>query len=148
MTRPIVRRAGPDDLSEWLRMRQLLWPEDKTERLDLEMQRILASPRKPVFVMERPDGRLAGFLEAGTREYADGGQTSPVAYIEGWFVDADVRRRGLGRLLVEAAEAWARSQGLQEIGSDTGMSNAASISAHKSLGYRDAEHLIHFIKKL
>ena len=65
----------------------------------------------PVFVLERPDGRLGGFLEAGTRKYAEGCVTAPVGYIEGWFVDENLRRQGHGHELVNAAEDWARSQG-------------------------------------
>ena len=42
--------------------------------------------------------------EASVRPLADGCTTQPVGYIKGWFVDSDVRRQGVGRKLVEAAE--------------------------------------------
>jgi aminoglycoside 6'-N-acetyltransferase I len=144
----LVRRATGADKPEWLRMRRLLWPDYSAQGLAAEMDSILANPLEPVFVAERPDGSLGGFLEAGTRKYADGCETSPVGYIEGWFVDADLRGRGLGHALVTAAEGWARAQRLQEMGSDTELTNEGSIRAHLALGYRDAEHLVHFIKKL
>ena len=52
----------------------------------------------------------------GERHYhAEGCTISPVAYIEGWYVDPDLRRRKVGSQLVHTAEAWARRQGLQEI---------------------------------
>jgi aminoglycoside 6'-N-acetyltransferase I len=143
-----VRRATLAGKAEWLRMRRLLWPDQSSEELAQEMESILANPLEPVFVVERHDGGLGGFLEAGTRKHADGGKTSPVGYVEGWFVDADLRGRGLGRALVAAAESWARGQGLHEMGSDTELANEVSTRAHLALGYRDAEHLIHFIKLL
>jgi aminoglycoside 6'-N-acetyltransferase I len=143
-----VRLAAPADKPEWLRMRRLLWPDDSVEQLATELESMLASPLEPVFVLERPDGNLGGFLEAGTRKYADACKTSPVGYIEGWFVDEDLRGRGFGRALVAAAETWARQQGLREMGSDTELSNETSIRAHLALEYRDAEHLVHFIKRL
>jgi aminoglycoside 6'-N-acetyltransferase I len=143
-----VRRATVDDKPEWLRMRLLLWPEVGSAGLTEDMDRILADALTPVFVLERPDGRLGGFLEAGTRTYAEGCVTAPVGYIEGWFVDEDLRRQGYGHQLAKAAEDWARSQGLQEMGSDTWLDNEGSIRAHLAMDYNEVERLIHFAKTL
>lgn len=148
MTEITIRRATPADKSEWLRMRLLLWPDGTVEIFSKDMDGLLADPLTPVFVAAHPGGRLGGFLEAGTRKYAEGGESSPVGYIEGWFVDEDLRGRGIGKALVEAAEDWARSQGLTEMGSDTWLENDASIQAHSKMGYEEAERLVHFIKKL
>jgi aminoglycoside 6'-N-acetyltransferase I len=144
----LIRQATQADQSEWSRMRHALWPEVESEDLLHEMERILADPLTPVFVIERPDGRLGGFLEAGTRKYADGCETSPVGYIEGWYVDEDLRGQGVGRALVNAAEEWARGQGLKEMASDTWLENEVSIAAHLKMGYEEVERLIHFAKTL
>jgi len=47
---------------------------------------------------------------------------------------------------VQAAEAWARKQGLKEIASDTQIDNTVSIQAHKVLGYEEVERLVCFRK--
>jgi aminoglycoside 6'-N-acetyltransferase I len=143
-----VRLATLVDRPEWLRMQSLLWPDEDPQQMRQEAEQILADPLRPVFVVERAEGGLGGFLEAGTRKYVDGCESSPVGYIEGWFVDADLRGVGAGRALVSAAEDWARNLGLSEMGSDTHLGNDASIRAHLALGYRDHEHLVHFTKKL
>ncbi len=143
-----IRLATSADRSEWLRMRLLLWPQATAPELQREMDRLALDPQTPVFVAERPSGGLGGFLEAGTRPYADGCDSSPVGYIEGWFVDEDLRRQGVGRLLVAAAEDWARSRGLTEMASDTGLNNQDGLIAHLSLGYREYERSIHFVKQL
>ena len=143
-----IRRATADDKPEWLRMRLLLWPDVESSDLLQEMDGMLNDPLAPVFVLERPDGRLAGFLEASTRKYAEGCVTGPVGYIEGWFVDEDLRGQGFGHQLVRAAEDWARSQGLKEMGSDTWRDNDVSIRAHLAMGYEEVERLIHFAKTL
>ena len=49
------------------------------------------------------------------RNYAEDCQTDRVAYLEGWYVDAEWRRRGVGSALVAGAEAWARAQGCTEV---------------------------------
>jgi aminoglycoside 6'-N-acetyltransferase I len=143
-----IRPAVPTDKPEWLRMRLMLWPDNSREKFLADMDEILADPLTPAFVAVRPDGRLAGFLEAGLRKYADGCDSSPVGYLEGWYVDEDLRRQGVGGALVHAVEDWARSQGCIEMASDTWLDNESSISAHLSLGYEESERLVHFRKSL
>lgn len=144
----IIRRATKSDKPEWLGMRLVLWPYGTAESYYKDMDNMLANPLLPVFVAVRPTGKLGGFLEAGTRKYADGCETSPVGYIEGWYVDEDLREKGVGAALVYAAEEWARSQGLTEMASDTWLENEISIRAHLKLGYEEMERLVHFVKRL
>ncbi len=144
----LIRLATPADQSEWLRMRHELWPDVEPEDLLREMERILADPQMPVFVMERANGKLGGFVETGTRKYADGCETSPVGYLEGWWVDEDLRGKGLGKALIVTAENWARAQGLHEMASDTWLENEVSIAAHLKMGYEEYERLVHFAKTL
>jgi aminoglycoside 6'-N-acetyltransferase I len=99
-------------------------------------------------VAERANNRLAGFLEAGIRAYAEDCASENVGYVEGWYVDADVREQGIGGQLVRAAEDWARGKGCQEMASDCELSNEVSLAAHLKLGYEETARLIHFRKKL
>ena len=150
MKKFLIRRARAEDRQEWLRMRLLLWPEHTSQDMLVEIDEILAAAEQsPVFVAQRvSNGLPCGFLEGGTRKYADGCDTGPVAYIEGWYVDEDLRRKGVGGQLVRAMEDWARAQGLSEIASDTWLDNQSSIDAHIKLGYTEVERLVHFAKKL
>lgn len=124
------------------------WPDTSPDKHRAEMHEIFSDPNQPVFVVERSNSRLGGILEAGTRAYAEGCDTSAVGYIEGWYVDEDLRGQGVGKVLVQAAEEWAREQGLTEIASDTWLENEISIQAHIKLDYKEAERLVHFAKKL
>lgn len=144
----IIRPLQDTDTDEWFRMRITLW-DDYTEaemRADLDDWR--KNPENATFVLERGEGRLGGFIELGQRKYAEGCETSPVAYIEGWFVDEDLRKQGWGKALVMAGEDWARKQALSEIASDTWLDNETSIQAHLALGYEEEERLVTFRKKL
>jgi aminoglycoside 6'-N-acetyltransferase I len=144
-----VRPVTPADFDEWLRMRSALWPDCPAEHHQREMEEALDNPAAlATFVAERPEGGLCGFLEASLRNYADGCDTSPVGYLEGWYVDPDWQRRGVGRALVAAAESWAAGKGCQEMASDCLLDNQASLAAHLALGYAEAERLIHFCKPL
>jgi aminoglycoside 6'-N-acetyltransferase I len=91
--------------------------------------------RTPIILVADVDGRLVGFLELDYRKYAPGCDSSPVPFIEGWYVEPAFHGRGIGRALVEAAEAHARAEGHLEMASDAELENAAGIAAHQALGY-------------
>ena len=143
-----IRRATAEDKPEWLRMRQGLWPEAPIEYLDYALDEILADDEQAVFVATGADGSLVAFIEAGMRSHVEGCETSPVGYIEAWYVDEHVRGQKLGKEMVRVAEDWAREKGMSEMASDTWLENEISIAAHLKMGYDEAERLVHFVKRL
>ena len=144
-----IRPIQDGDWSEWLRLRRALWPHSPLAELEREMADIRAViDRNPVFVAELPDGGLGGLIEVAIRRHAEGCQTENVGYIEGWFVDPEVRGQGIGRRLVKAAEGWARSQGCAEMASDTDSDYPQSPAAHQALGYEIVQRTVHFRKEL
>ena len=143
-----IRGARPEDRPDWLRMRRALWDDCPEEQQVREIEEILGGDTEEVFFAERPDGDLCGFLEAALRSRADGCDSTPVGYIEGWYVDPDLRLQGVGKALVEAAEAWARSRGCLQMASDAELWNTVSHQAHGALGYQEAARLVLFKKDL
>lgn len=143
----VIKRIESGERDEWFRMRKGIWPEAPDEYLLFDMDEIFGSEKDAVF-MAFVEGRPAGMIEARLREYAEGCETSPVGYIEGWFVYGEFRGSGVAGTLTRAAEDWARELGCTEMGSDTWLDNEASIRAHKKLGYHEAERLVHFVKQL
>ena len=145
----MIRRVTREDWDELLRMRLELWPDSTAADLKAEMPDWLKDEsRSIVLVAERDGGGLAGFVEGGIRDVAEDCETRNVGYVEGWYMDADARRRGVGRLLVRAAEDWARSRGCAEMASDCYLTNEVSLAAHLRVGYEESSRLIHFRKKL
>jgi aminoglycoside 6'-N-acetyltransferase I len=125
-----------EETAEVLRMMRALWPDCDDEVIADDV----------VFVIERADGRLGGFLAASIRPWAEGCGGSPVGYVEGWWVAPELRRQGAGAMLMEAAEAWTAAQGLTELASDVELDNRGSIEAHRALGFDEVQRVVCFRK--
>ena len=133
-------------------MRAALWPDANVEELRLEVARYFVARGESllphcVFVAE-DHGKVVGMLELSLRPYADGCDSSPVPFIEGWYVAPDARRAGVGGALVKAAERWALENGYTEMASDAVIENTDSERAHKALGFEEVERAIRFRKEL
>jgi len=91
---------------------------------------------------------LRGFITLSIRPWAEGCDSQPVAYVEGWWVAVELRGTGVGRLLMAAAEEWARSRGFTELGSDAELDNPVSLRAHRALGFEPTVRVQYFRKRL
>jgi aminoglycoside 6'-N-acetyltransferase I len=122
-----------------LKLRQALWPEsceaEHREEIDRFFAGVPSYGLRAVLMAEDDRGRVVGFAELSLRQYAEGCRSSPVAYLEGWYVVPEARRQGVGRALVVSAEAWGRAQGCTEFASDTPLDNEVSAAAHRALGF-------------
>lgn len=152
-----IRHAEPADAAEWARLRAALWPDESAAALAAEAAGFFRADLatdptlEAVLVAVAPGvpGRgLVGFAELSRRAYAEGCETSPVGYLEGWYVEPDYRRRRVGGALVAAAEAWARGHGCQEFASDALADNLVSAAAHQALGFEEVEVIRCFRKVL
>jgi aminoglycoside 6'-N-acetyltransferase I len=135
------------DFIAYCALRRRLWPNEERET-QREAREVLAPGDRWAVFIARVDRIAVGFIEAHLREYAEGASTSPVGFIEGWYVTPDARKNGIGRVLVRAGEDWARECGCTEMGSDTAADNTVSIEAHQRLGYAITERLVSFLKRL
>jgi aminoglycoside 6'-N-acetyltransferase I len=146
-----VRAVTPEDLDRWADMRHGLWPDQPRADLAAEAATFFrgrAFMLEAVLVAVDPAGAVVGFAEISRRPYAEGCATTPVAYLEGWFVETAYRGRGAGRALVDAAEAWARDRGCNEFASDALADNTVSAAAHAALGFEEVEQIRCFRKDL
>lgn len=140
----VVREYAAGDSEEWARMRTALWP-DQTEA---DMTEWLGRRDAVTIVAEREGGGLCGFAEVGERRWAEGCETRPVAFLEGWYVDPDVRRGGIGVRLLRTGEEWALRNGYREMGSDVLIDNEISHVAHARAGFREIERVVTYAKEL
>lgn len=144
-----VGRLKRSQMADWMRLRSALWPATPMDVHRREMADILSDEEfNAVFVSRDRSGRLTGFLEASLRLGAEGTHSSPVGYVEGWYVVPEKRRKGIGRALLGLAEVWAAARGCREMASDADMENEAGRAIHHVMGYEETARLAHFRKTL
>jgi aminoglycoside 6'-N-acetyltransferase I len=158
VTRPAIRirDVTPADAEQWRALRAALWPEEDALELAAEVGRFFREPRggpgplpEAVLVAVDADGsRLLGFAELSRRAYAEGCASSPVGFLEAWYVVPARRREGVGRALVAAAEDWARARGCVEFASDALAENGVSAAAHRALEFEEVGLIRCFRKEI
>ncbi|HEY6620008.1 MAG TPA: aminoglycoside 6'-N-acetyltransferase [Steroidobacteraceae bacterium] len=147
----IIRSVTAADAGEWLRMRHALWPDGSVTEHRQDIDRYFAGARREpaeVLLALTANAAAVGFAELSIRNIVDGCLTDRVAYLEGWYVVSELRRRGIGRALVHAAEQWAVRQGCTEFGSDSEIDNDVSHAAHLRAGFEETGRVRTFRKDL
>lgn len=144
-----VRPVRAGDAAAWARLRSELWPGSDDDHAGDISGFLVGELREPLeVVVAELAGELVGFAEVSLRDFAEGCSSSPVGYLEGWYVSPRARGMGVGAALVAAAERWARDRGCVEFASDTELANEAGAAAHRALGFEESGILRCFRKSL
>ena len=144
----VIRRMHPGDRAMWAQMRAALWPEESGPDHAKAIDEFLAGDAAWGFIAEAADGSAVGFAEIAIRQYANGCDTAPVAFLEGIWVAPQFRRRGIGTRLIADAETFSAAHGFRELGSDTLLDNHTSQAAHLAWGFSETERVVYFRKRL
>lgn len=142
-----------DDAQAWAALRHRLWPYADPAELLEETRAFLPGTTTPLITTaflaeDSVEHKVLGFIELSIRPFADGCDSRPIPYVEGWYVEPAARKAGVGRALMTAAERWARDRGFSEIASDTEIENDASLAAHARCGFVETERLVNLRKSL
>lgn len=145
----IIETRDPTDIS-WIEMRRQLWPRLDFHEHQTEVKSLVAEPaRFTAFLALSSEGRTIGFAETSLRrDYVNGCESSPVAFLEGIFVIPEFRRIGVAKRLLEVVEHWGQLRGCTELASDVDIDNIVSHQMHYSFGFEETERVIYFKKTL
>lgn len=144
----VIEKVREHHLDAISKMMLKLWPDCDINEEHLNCQKIIDANNETIYVAVDAH-LLVGFIHLTIRtEYVEGTTSTPAAYIEGLFVEKGYRKSGIARHLVEAGENWGRSKNCTEIASDTEITNDGSISFHKSVGFKEANRVVCFAKKI
>lgn len=143
-----ICEAGPENIPALVKMALDFWPENTAADLTRSFLESLSSGREKHFLYKIDDAYVGFIMVSIRQDYVEGCNSKPVGYIEGIYVDPAYRKKGIARRLVERGEEWARMQGCREMGSDTELTNEASLRFHLGVGFREANRVICFIKEI
>jgi len=140
-----IEAPGATD-QRWLALRSRLW-SDGSEAEHLRYMADAIARGHFVRLAIAVNGSAIGFVEAAQRvDYVNGTNSSPVAFLEGLYVEPASRGNGVARALVAAVEAWAASAGCTEMASDSPLENAAAHAVHRALGFAETERVVYFCR--
>lgn len=84
------------------------------------------------FVAEGSDESIAGWIQVAGRVLLE---AAPYAEIGGLIVDERLRGQGIGRMLLDAAEAWALRRGYDELRLRSNVAREEAHAFYARLGY-------------
>ena len=141
---PAVRIAHQDDVPRIVELTAQLGYEISRDAADERLRRILVRPDDR-FLVADDQSAVVGWLHAVVVDYIE---TGPFVVIAGLVVDKTMRKRGIGRALLSAAEQWAVERGCHVVRL---WSSAARTDAHRfyeRLGYAHIKTQFSFVKSV
>jgi aminoglycoside 6'-N-acetyltransferase I len=143
-----IRRMDVGDIDEWARMRACLWSSLDLDGHKAEVRDQLGKGHHRAYLALADDERAQGFAELSIREYANGCTATPVAFLEGIWVEPEARRSGVGGALLSHISAVLRDEGYAELCSDAEIENVSSHQAHAAWGFAETKRVVYFRKPL
>jgi aminoglycoside 6'-N-acetyltransferase I len=146
----MIEPCSSVDQPGWLLLRRALWPHCSESEHLAEIAGFIGQPERfAQFVAYDEAHHAVGFVEASIRnDYVNGTASSPVAFLEGIYVIAQLRRLGIARALTDTVSRWAISRGVLELASDAALENELSHKVHRALGFMETERVVYFRKTL
>ncbi len=143
-----IERATLADVDSVAALRHALWPDIPVGELFEEARGLIEDQNANAAVLLAFADRQVvaiGLAEVTLRrDYVNGCDSSPVAFLEGIYVAPAHRRQGIAQALVDAAIDWGRARGAMEFASDALLDNVGSHAFHVAIGFEETERVVYF----
>jgi GNAT superfamily N-acetyltransferase len=130
-----VRPPEPGDYDKMADLAGQLGYECTGKEVRARLDEMQDTNQYAVYVAVLPGGRIAGWIGVYLFRTVE---LDSSAEISGLVVDQQVRSRGIGKVLLDAAEEWARSHGCSAI---SVRANVMRDRAHRFYGNNGYEHI-------
>jgi len=129
-----IRRAKPEDYDAVMPLYTGLVKSDERfkDKGNDSFTHMVAEPTAAVFVAE-DDGKIIGIGSVSFRYVVR--YPRPIAQLEELFVDSEARAHGVGKSLVEAAEAFARENNCIKFYIESGYQHEPAHEFYQHRGY-------------
>jgi GNAT superfamily N-acetyltransferase len=139
-----LRMACVDDAEGIARLATQLGYPTPGETMRTRLSTLLVHSDHHVSVVD-DRGQLLGWIAVEHRRTLESGERVEIV---GLVVDAGHRGGGVGRMLVEDAEQWARQSGFEAISVRSNIAREASHPFYERLGYMRRKTQHYYVKKL
>ncbi|MFY0674631.1 MAG: GNAT family N-acetyltransferase [Bacteroidia bacterium] len=144
----LITEYEPENFETLYSLSRKLYPNYSDEDLIHDLKRFVSNSNQLIYIAF-DNHKSIGFIMVSVRhDYVEGASSSPTGYLEAIFIESEYRGKGLAKKLLKKGEAWIKSKGCTEMGSDTWLNNQNSIDFHLGIGFEEEDRLVHFIKKL
>jgi GNAT superfamily N-acetyltransferase len=140
-----IRQATRADAARLAALSEVLGYPVTADALAERLGRLLGRDEEVVLVAEVGPGHVVGWLHGAEQELLESGRRCEIL---GLVVDGAHRGRGVGRRLVQAAEAWAATRGLDQMAVRSNVARAESHPFYERLGYVRAKTQHAYRKRL
>lgn len=139
-----IRPARIDDAADIARLATELGYPSSDGEIRARIESLLQSEAYFLVVAER-ESAIVGWIAAERRLLIESGERADIV---GLIVTEHARRSGTGLALVQAAEEWARRQGLHRMAVRSSVSRLESHPFYERLGYVRAKTQHAYVKQL
>ena len=129
---PAIRPARPGDEERIAALARQLGYPSTAEEIRRRMEPLSGDSGHAVFVADLPDRPVAGWVHVFRLATVE---SDPRAEVGGLVVDEACRGKGVGRRLMERAEAWARNSGCPTVSLRSNVIRAEAHRFYLGLGY-------------
>lgn len=141
----VVRLPKPGDYDRMAGLAAQLGYKCTGAEVRSRLDEMRNSNQYAVYVAELPGGQIAGWI--GLYVFRSVEQDN-CAGLSGLIIDQHSRSRGIGRVLLDAAEKWARSQGCNAISVHSNVMRERAHQFYKRNGYEHIKTQKYLLKTL
>lgn len=143
---PLIKRATEIDAPALAKLAIQMWSSHTLSELASDFAEIIGNENAVCF-MKYVEGKPIGFVQCQLRyDYVEGTETSPVAYLEGIFIQEEYRHKGFAKELLQKCEKWANDKKCSEFASDCELNHIDRF--HLAMGFDEVNRIICFGKEL
>lgn len=128
-----IRAVRPADYARMAELAGQLTYKSSAEDVARRMAEMEGSSEHAVFVAQSGGGEITGWIGLCVLRLVE---VDARAEVTGLIVDERARSQGVGRLLLERGEHWAREKGCAEIGVRTNVVRERAHAFYERQGYR------------
>ena len=139
-----VRVARESDANDLASLTGQLGYQVKPPELRSRLSRILERSDQRFLVAE-DQRQIVGWLHASVVEHVE---ADPFVVVSGLVVDKSCRRRGIGRMLMESAETWAKERHCSVVRLRSTAARTGAHQFYERLGYKNIKTQYSFAKLL